>query len=175
MKEIQRSRAEVHGLYQVVESFIVSDEHQKLTQLLSVFELQNKSAQQLFARAEFAVKSKAWRLEKIGRRESITSDEYYSLLFGPVPKAVEPKARMVFTLDGMRYSLESNTERNYSVIQVECPGKETVHHKELLGCFETVEVLGELYMSLEETFARLHLEQPPAGSLEDAVTIFTER
>lgn len=171
MTEIKAKSADLYGVYNIVETFIEEEETHTLTQLLSVFEIQKTQATPIYAKAHFAAKSKAWRLEKLGDRERISSEEYYALLLGSSTKAVEPKARIVFTLDGIRYSLESNTERNYSVVQIDYHGDSNAHHEHLLKDFLSIEVLGELYMSLEETFARLHLEQKPAGTLQDAVSI----
>jgi hypothetical protein len=169
--EIKKKRADLHGVYNIVETFIEDEPNHALIQLLSVFEMNEAPVAPLYAKASFAVKDKRWRLEKLGDRERVSMESYYEMLLSSATKAVEPKARIAFSLDGARYSLESNTERNYSVVQVDHPGDATVHHEHLLKNFLSIEVLGELYMSLEETFARLHLDQRPAGTLEDAVSI----
>lgn len=173
MAEIKTKEASIYGVYQIIETFIKNDSRSTLTQLLSVVELQKKDATTIFAQADFDFEGDSWRLQKHGDRTTISSDEYYALLLSTPNLAVEPKARLVFTLNDVRYSLETNTERNYSVIQVDYAGDVAIFHGDLLQCFDSIDVLGELYMSLEETFARLHLEQRPAGSLEDAVSILS--
>lgn len=136
-----------------------------------MFEIEQYARETIYAKATFASRDKAWRLEKLGERERLSSESYYSLLLSSPTRAVEQKARVVFTLSGVRYSIESNAERNYSVVQVDYHGDERAPHSHLLKDFLSIDVLGELYMSLEETFARLHLEQKPAGDLEDMVSI----
>lgn len=169
--EIKAKGAELYGIYNIVETFVENEESKTLTQLLSVFEIQKKDEAAIYAKATFAA-NKTWRLEQKGARETISSEAYYSILLNTSKKFVEPKTRIVFTFAGIRYSLESNAERNYSVVQVDYHGDSNVHHEHLLKDFLSIDVLGELYMSLEETFARLHLEQKPAGSLHDVVSIF---
>lgn len=171
MTEITAKNADLHGVYNIVETFIEDEANKALIQLLSVFDMNKTHATPLYAKASFGVQGRGWRLEKRGDRERVSQEEYYEMLLGSSTKAVEPKARIAFSLNDVRYSLESNTERNYSVVQVDYHGDSEVHHTHLLKDLLSIEVLGELYMSLEETFAKLHLDQKPAGTLEDAVSI----
>lgn len=171
VEEIKATGAEIYGVYNIIETFIENEHSHTLTQLLSVFEMANEDTEPVYARAEFSAKTAAWRLEQLGDREVISSETYYEELLSSPTRAVDPKARMVFTLHGVRYSLESNMERNYSVIQIDYYGDSNAHYEELFKNFGSIEILGELYMSLEETFARLHLDQKPSGSLQDAVSI----
>lgn len=169
--EIRSKDAEILGVYNIIETFLEDEESSILTQLLSVYEIGVANPESLFAKADFSSSGKVWHLEKISERQQIEKDDYYELLLKHPNKAVEPKARIVFQLSGVRYSLESNTERNYSVIQVDYNGDKDAHHERIFKDFASIDVLGELYMSLEETFARLHLKQKPAGTLQDAVMI----
>lgn len=172
LREAVAQGAQVIGVFNVVESFIEQPEDNCVMQLLSIYSLVDSDRNVSYAKAFFATNPRSRRLEKRGERTSVTSEEYYKDLLGASAKAIEPKVRVVFSLNGVRYSLESNSERNYSVIQIDYTDEQLTDPRELLEVFRTVTLLGELYMSLEEAFARLHLEQRTAGGLEAAMTIF---
>lgn len=151
----------------ITETFIPKDEGKTLIQLLSSSRFMKKESEpdQRWAKAEFKVLSSGWRLEKLSPREDISSEEYYELLLGQPNAAVEQKVRTVFMMNGRRYALEMNGVRNYSVIQVDYHGDETVNVETLFDCLDSVTVVGELFMSLEETFCRLYLKR--AQTLEN--------
>lgn len=146
--------------FNIIETFIPLGEG-KLLQLLSSSRkllTPNDPLDQRWSKAEFMVKSNGWKLEKLSPRQEITSDEYYELLIGQPNAAIEQKSRTVFHAFGRRYSLEMNLERNYAVIQVDYDGDYSAPYETLFTGLRAVEVVGELFMSLEETFCRLYLK-----------------
>ncbi len=170
--EVREADARLVGIYNIIEAFIEHEGGDRLTQILSVNSLKESDhVHTLYAKAEFGVES-GWRLTQLSERKQITHEEYYALLLKDLKKMVEPKARIVFELEGMKFSLESNTERNYSVIQVDYADELTLSREEIFDNFSTIEVLGELYMSLEETFARLHGRERSNSTLQDAAHSF---
>lgn len=154
-----------HGIgkrdeFNIIETFIPLGEG-KLLQLLSSSRklmTPNDPLDQRWSKAEFMVKSNGWKLEKMAPRQEISSEEYYELLIGEQNAAVEQKSRTVFHAFGRRYSLEMNLERNYAVIQVDYEGDYATPYETLFTGLRAVEVVGELFMSLEETFCRLYLK-----------------
>lgn len=154
-----------HGIvkkdeFNIIETFIPLGEG-KLMQLLSssrkLLTAQDELDQR-WSKAEFIVKSNGWKLEKSSPRQGISSEEYYELLIGENNASVEQKSRTVFHAFGRRYSLEMNHERNYAVIQVDYEGDYSTPYENLLKGFRALDVVGELFMSLEETFCRLYLK-----------------
>lgn len=154
-----------HGIgksneFNIIETFIPLGDG-KLLQLLSSSRkllTATDPLDQRWSKAEFMVKSNGWKLEKLSPRQEITSEEYYELLIGQPNAAIEQKSRTVFHAFGRRYSLEMNLERNYAVIQVDYDGDYSAPYETLFTGLRTVEVVGELFMSLEETFCRLYLK-----------------
>jgi len=146
--------------FNVIETFIVG-ENGKLTQLLSssrFLKSADDERDERWLKAEFQITAHGWRLEKSEPRREISKSEYYELLLSQPNAAVEPKRRTVFFHRNRRYSLEMNTERNYAVIQVDCDGPGDENYATLFQDFESITVVGELFMSLEETFCRLYLK-----------------
>ncbi len=117
------------------------------------------------------MKSKGWKLEKSSPRLDIPQEDYYALLLGNKNAAVEQKIRTVFHLHGKRFSLEMNLERNYSVIQVDYEGDYSAPFSELFANLTSIDVIGELFMSLEETFCRLYLKNPVGIQRDSPQTI----
>lgn len=159
-RELRERSIRKNDEFNVIESFIVHEDG-KITQLLSssrLLKTAHDERDERWLKAEFRVTAHGWRLEKTEPRKEISKEEYYELLLSQPTAAVEPKMRTVFFHNNRRYSLEMNTERNYAVIQVDCedPGSES--HEELFSDFNSITVVGELFMSLEETFCRLYLK-----------------
>jgi hypothetical protein len=154
-----------HGIgkrdeFNIIETFIPRGDG-KLIQLLSSSRKLLTPHDPLdlrWSKAEFIVKSNGWKLEKAAPRQEITSEEYYELLIGETNAAVEQKSRTVFNAFGRRYSLEMNHERNYAVIQVDYEGDYSAPYENLFKGLRALDVVGELFMSLEETFCRLYLK-----------------
>lgn len=146
--------------FNIIETFIPLGEGRLLQLLSSSRKLLTATdpLDQRWSKAEFMVKSNGWKLEKVSPRQEITSDEYYELLIGQPNAAIEQKSRTVFHAFGRRYSLEMNLERNYAVIQVDYDGDYSAPYENLFTGLRAVEVVGELFMSLEETFCRLYLK-----------------
>lgn len=154
-----------HGIgkrdeFNIIETFIPLGEGKLLQLLSSSRKLMTPTdpLDQRWSKAEFMVKSNGWKLEKMAPRQEISSEEYYGLLIGEQNAAVEQKSRTVFHAFGRRYSLEMNLERNYAVIQVDYEGDYATPYETLFTGLRAVEVVGELFMSLEETFCRLYLK-----------------
>lgn len=154
-----------HGIgkrdeFNIIETFIPLGEGKLLQLLSSSRKLMTPTdpLDQRWSKAEFMVKSNGWKLEKMAPRQEISSEEYYELLIGEQNAAVEQKSRTVFHAFGRRYSLEMNLERNYAVIQVDYEGDYATPYETLFTGLRAVEVVGELFMSLEETFCRLYLK-----------------
>jgi hypothetical protein len=146
--------------FNIIETFIPLGDG-KLMQLLSSSRklmTPYDPLDQRWSKAEFIVKSNGWKLEKASPRMDIPSDEYYELLIGEPNAAVEQKSRTVFNAFGRRYSLEMNIERNYAVIQVDYEGDYSMPYETLFKGLRAIDVVGELFMSLEETFCRLYLK-----------------
>jgi len=161
-QELRQNRVNKIDEFNIIETFIPA-ENQKLIQLLSsskILRTEQSPLDQRWAKGEFSVRSKGWKLEKDGPRVEISKDDYYSLLLGNTNAAVEQKVRTVFNLGGRRFSLEMNLERNYSVIQVDYEGDYGTPFEQLFSSLSSVDVIGELFMSLEETFCRLYLKNP---------------
>jgi len=159
-RELQEHFIRKSDEFNVIETFIIKEEGQ-LTQLLSssrLLKTAHDERDERWLKAEFKVTAHGWRLEKTEPRREITKDEYYELLLSQPTAAVEPKMRTVFFHRNRRYSLEMNTERNYAVIQVDCEESDSENHEELFQDFDSITVVGELFMSLEETFCRLYLK-----------------
>lgn len=156
-----------HGIskkdeFNIIETFISTSEG-KLVQLLSSarrLRSPDDKLDQRWSKAEFTVKSHGWKLEKSSPRIDIEKDEYYSLLFSSPNAAIEQKQRTVFHGFGRRYSLEMNQERNYAVIQVDYEGDYSMDYEQLFIGLRSIDIVGELFMSLEETFCRLYLKTP---------------
>lgn len=154
-----------HGIgkrdeFNIIETFIPLGDGKLLQLLSSSRKLMTPTdpLDQRWSKAEFMVKSNGWKLEKMAPRQEISSEEYYELLIGEQNAAVEQKSRTVFHAFGRRYSLEMNLERNYAVIQVDYEGDYATPYETLFTGLRAVEVVGELFMSLEETFCRLYLK-----------------
>lgn len=148
--------------FSVVEAFLPRDNN-GLLQLLSSSRRRhqpNSPIDTQWSKAEFRITSHGWKLEKSSPREQISAEEYYDLLLSQPNSAVEKKQRIIFHALGRRYSLEMNLERNYAVIQIDYEGDYFLPYEELFNGFRSIHVVGELFMSLEETFCRLYLKQP---------------
>lgn len=146
----------------ITETFTPQSDGSKLTQLqaISHFGIQ-QIPKQIWTKTRFKVMSGGWKLKRLGRPEEISSEEYYELLLSSNNVTVEQKVRTQFELDGNSYTLDVNGSRNYSVMQIDIAG-ERPSRKALFRSLPSVTVVGELFMSLEETFCRLYLKKPQA-------------
>lgn len=153
----------------ITETFIPQNNGQELIQLLSSSRFRERESEpdQRWAKAEFRILSSGWKLEKIAPREEISMEEYYKLLLSEPNDSVEQKVRTVFTMGDRRYALEVNGDKNYAVVQIDSSNSDdsSLPHHEFFECFPSITVVGELFMSLEETFCRLYLKR--SQSLEN--------
>lgn len=150
----------------ITETFIPQNDGEELVQLQAHSQFtKGEIPEQKWYKTVFHVTSNGWKLELLKEIEEITSEVYYELLLSTPNETVEQKVRTEFTLEGRDYILDVNGARNYAVVRVD-GASEDASPESLFRSLTAVTVVGELFMSLEETFCRLYLKR--AQSLKES-------
>ena len=146
--------------FNIIETFIPGEKNTLIQLLSSSRKISpGEAPDHRWLRGEFRFLSKGWKLEKSSPRHDISEEKYYEILLGEKNAAVEQKIRMVFHGSKRKYALEANIERGYAVIQVDYEGDRSSPAEDFFSGFNSLDVIGELFMSLEETFCRLYLKK----------------